>query len=226
MNSPIVFVSGSKGGVGKSLTTMAVLDYLTAANRSVKLVETDLANPDVWKSYGRSVECELVDLDQVEGWIHLVNTIDADPHSTFVINTPARNNESVREHGAILVDSLKELGRRLITLWVINRQRDSLDLLEAYMQTMPAGVVHVIRNGYFGDLRKFEPYEQSPVKEAIKQQGGRNLFLPDLADRVTDALYTDRITLDEAGHQLKLGDRAVLQSWRNAAHALLIQADL
>ena len=226
MNSPIVLVSGSKGGVGKSIATMAVLDYLTTANRFVKLIETDLANPDVWKSYGRSVESELVDLDQEEGWINLVNTFEADPHSTYVINTPARNNEAVRQYGSVLLDSLKELERRLVTLWIINRQRDSLELLESYLESMPTGTVHVIRNGYFGDARKFELYEQSSVKRAIKEQGGLSLFLPDLADRVTDALYTERITLDEAASQLKLGDRAVLQSWRNSVRSMLAQAEL
>jgi hypothetical protein len=226
MNSPIVLVSGSKGGVGKSIATMAVLDYLTSANRFVKLMETDLANPDVWKSYGRSVESELVDLDQEDGWISLVNTFEADPHSTYVINTPARNNEAVRQHGAILLDSLKELERRLVTLWIINRQRDSLELLESYLESMPLGTVHVIRNGYFGDARKFELYEQSAVKRAIKEQGGLSLYLPDLADRVTDALYTDRITLEEAATQLKLGDRTVLQSWRNSVRSMLMQTEL
>jgi hypothetical protein len=226
MNSPIVFVSGSKGGVGKSIATMAILDYLTSSNRFVKLVESDLANPDVWKSYGRSVESELVDLDQEDGWISLVNTFDADPHSTFVINTPARSNEAIRQHGAVLLDSLKELDRKFVTFWVINRQRDSLELLESFMESMPAGVIHVIRNGYFGDARKFELYEQSATKRAIKEQGGLSLFLPDLSDRVTDALYTDRITLEEAAGQLKLGDRAVLQSWRNAARSMFAEAEL
>ena len=226
MNPPILFVSGSKGGVGKSIAAMAVLDYLTAAGRPVKLVETDLANPDVWKSYGRSVESELLDLDQVDGWISLVNLVEADPHITFVINTPARNNESAREHGAILLDSLRELERRLVTLWVINRQRDSLELLESYMQSMNAGVIHVIRNGYFGDAHKFELYEQSAVKQTIKDHGGLSLFLPDLADRVTDALYSSRITIKEAAGQLTLGDRAVLNSWRNAVRSLLTEAEL
>jgi len=45
MNAPIVFVSGSKGGVGKSITTMAVLDYLATENRYVKLLEADTSNP-------------------------------------------------------------------------------------------------------------------------------------------------------------------------------------
>ena len=84
----------------------------------------------------------------------------------------------------------------------------------------------MVRNGYFGDASKFELYEQSQIKRAIMDRGGLTLFLPDLADRVTDALYTDRITFAEAQGQLKLGDRAVLQSWRNAVHSMLVEAEL
>ena len=224
MNAPIIFVSGSKGGVGKSLTTMAVLDYLATENRYVKLIESDTANPDVWNAYGRSIESEMLDLDQVDGWIYLVNTCDADPHKTIVVNTPARSNDAVRDHGNILLDSLQELGRPLMTFWVINRQRDSLELLKSYIDAMPAGVVHVVRNGYFGEERKFELFEHSPLKQEIHSHGGMSLYLPDLADRVTDALYTGRITIEEAAKQLKLGDRAVLQSWRNSVRQLLAQA--
>jgi len=38
--------------------------------------------------------------------------------------------------------------------------------------------------------------------------------LPDLADRVTDDLYTRRVMLSEAAKQLKLGDRVELARWR------------
>lgn len=224
MNQPIVFVTGSKGGVGKSITTMAVLDYLTTEHRYVRLHEADTTNPDVWKSYGRSVESEVVGLDTVDGWIQLVNTCDASNFKTVVVNTPARNNDAARLHGRILLDSLKELARPFVTLWVINRQRDSLDLLKSYLDAMPGGTVHVVRNGYFGDERKFELWETSAIKEAIQAQGGRDLFLPDLADRVTDELYSRRITLSEASAQLKLGDRAELQRWRSTVREMFIQA--
>ena len=224
MNQPIVFVSGSKGGVGKSITSMAVLDYLTAEHRYLRLLEGDPTNPDVWKSYHREVESEVLDLDSVDGWIQMVNVADANPFKTIVVNTPARNNDAVRAHGALLLDSLKELGRPLLTLWVINRQRDSLELLNEYLQMMSGGmgVVHVVRNGYFGDERKFELFEQSPLRDAIAQQGGQALYLPDLADRVTDELYSRRITLAEAVQQLKLGDRAELQRWRATVKEMLI----
>jgi hypothetical protein len=226
MNQPIVFVSGSKGGVGKSLTAMAVLDYLTTEHRYVRLLEADTTNPDVWKAYRRTVEGEVASLDEVEGWINLVNTCDANPFKAVVVNTPARNNDAVREHAAILLESLKELARPLITLWVINRQRDSLELLHNYMESVTTGVVHVIRNGYFGDQSKFELYQTSTMPETIQQQGGKTLFLPDLADRVTDELYSRRITLGEAAQQLKLGDRVELQRWRNHVREMMVQAGI
>jgi hypothetical protein len=224
MNQPIVFVSGSKGGVGKSITSMAVLDYLIAEHRYLRLVEADTTNPDVWKSYGRAVEGEIVNLDEVDGWIHLVNLCDANPFKVMVVNTPARNNDAVREHGGILLDALKELGRDLVTLWVINRQRDSLELLHGYLELMPGGVTHVVRNGYFGELTKFELYQQSSLPETIQQLGGKSLFLPDLADRVTDELYSRRITLSEASQQLRLGDRIELQRWRAGVREMMVEA--
>jgi hypothetical protein len=226
MNAPIIFVSGSKGGVGKSITSMAVLDYLATNHKFLKFVEADTTNPDVWKSYGKVIESEGVDLDDVEGWIHLVNVCDTHPFKAIVVNTPARNNNGVRDHGAILLNALAELGRPLITLWIINRQRDSVDLLKEYMELMPGGVIHVVRNGYFGEERKFELFEKSPVREAVLQQSGKALFLPDLADRVTDELYSKRITLAEASQQLKLGDRTELQRWRSSVGEMLMSIGL
>jgi hypothetical protein len=221
MNSPIVFVSGSKGGVGKSITSMAVLDYLISKQGLVRLVEADTSNPDVWKSYNRNIECDQVDLDEVEGWIQLINACDAQSFKTIVVNTPARNNAGVRKHGEILLAALRELSRPLVTLWVINRQRDSLDLLSEYLDLMSGGVVHVIQNGYFGEEKKFELYRTSALFERVAKQNGKHLFLPDLSDRVTDELYSKRITLAQAAQQLKIGDRVELQRWRTSIAEML-----
>jgi len=49
---PIYWVGGSKGGVGKSLVTMATLD---TSGETLLLIECDTSNPDVWKGVqGRS----------------------------------------------------------------------------------------------------------------------------------------------------------------------------
>jgi MinD superfamily P-loop ATPase len=46
----IYWVGGSKGGVGKSMMTVATLDYLLDRKQNVVLVECDTSNPDVYKT--------------------------------------------------------------------------------------------------------------------------------------------------------------------------------
>ena len=69
----VFFVTGSKGGVGKSVGAIALLDYFEMRNRKVSLVETDTANPDVGKAYQKDVKSfSLVNLDENEGWLDLL----------------------------------------------------------------------------------------------------------------------------------------------------------
>ncbi len=226
MNEPIIIVSGSKGGVGKSLTTMALLDYYAANHKFLKLIDADTNNPDVFRCYGATTGGEVLDLDDVEGWIQLVNTCDASPYKAVVVNTPGQSNVAVSKHVPILLNSLRELARPLITLWVINRQRDSLELLDDYMALVNTGIVHVVCNGYFGEQKKFELYQNSAIHQSITTLGGKSLFLPDLADRVTDDLYSRRTTLAEASQTFKLGDRVELQRWRDSVAAMFAEIGL
>ena len=52
----IYWVGGSKGGVGKSMMTVATLDHLLEGGAKVLLVECDTSNPDVWKAYREQIE--------------------------------------------------------------------------------------------------------------------------------------------------------------------------
>ncbi len=221
----IYWIGGSKGGVGKSMLTVATLDYLLARSEQVLLVECDTSNPDVWKAYEKQpgVQTELVNLDEADGWIHLVNSCDANRDKTVVVNTAARNNLAVRQYGGTLDSSLEELGRTLVALWVINRQRDSLELLKEFMEAVPHAEVHVVRNGYFGEERKFELYNGSKLKDLVERRGGKSVTLPDLADRVADDIYTRRLALAEAARSLPLGNRAELGRWRGEVRKVLAE---
>ena len=47
---PTLFtVGGCKGGVGKSMVSIALLDYLLRRDTPVLLIDTDTSNPDVWR---------------------------------------------------------------------------------------------------------------------------------------------------------------------------------
>ena len=184
MRSQIYWVGGGKGGVGKSMVSMALLDYLVARGVSTMLIESDTSNPDVCKTYKDVLPCELLDLDKVDGWIQLVNACDANRDKVVVVNTAARSNAGVASFGGTLITSLGDLDRSLITLWAINRQRDSLELLKDFMDAMTESRVHVLRNLYFGDETKFELYAESQLlRPRIEAGGGRSLNFPDLAKK-------------------------------------------
>ena len=201
MAKSIYLVGGSKGGVGKSLVSMALIDCLQAQHESVLLIESDTGNPDVWKAYHEMVDSTLLNLDEAAGWIELVNQCDARPDHSVVINTAARNNKGVTAYGETLNGTLAELGRTLVTLWVINRQRDSLELLKEYMAAIAGGQLHVVRNAHFGEEGKFELYNGSKLRTLLEERGGRSLNFPDLADRVSDDLYSNRMSIASAARR-------------------------
>jgi CobQ/CobB/MinD/ParA nucleotide binding domain len=221
-SAAIYWVGGSKGGVGKSIVAGALVDYLLERERKVVLIECDTSNPDVWKAYKDLVHTEFVNLDERDGWIHLVNLCDERRDSVTVVNTGARSSLAVKQYGEILDGSLSELGT-LVALWVINRQRDSLELLREFMDAVPRAEVHVVRNGYFGDEKRFELYNVSKIRAAVESRGGKSVTLPDLADRVADDLYSQRLPLSVAAKTLPIGNRAELGRWRGEVGKLFAQ---
>jgi len=221
MSKNIYLIGGSKGGVGKSLVAMTMVDYLLEKGENVLLVESDINSPDVWKALKDTIKTEIIDLDQDDGWIQLVNLCDSNPNTVVVINTAARNNKGVSTYGETLSGALTELKRKLITLWVINRQRDSLELLKEYMDAIPNTTIHVIRNGHFGEENKFELYNGSKVRFSVEERGGKSLTFPNLSDRVSDDINNKRMSISMALKELPIGNRAELTRWRNEAKKML-----
>ena len=223
MSKAIFLVGGGKGGVGKSLMSMALLDFLQAGGQEPFLVETDTSVPDVFKTYQEETAGELVNLDEREGWIELVNLIESRAESSIVINTGARNQTGVSNFGRTLSKALGELGRKLVVLWMIDRKRESLELLSDFMAAIPEAEVHVVRNLCLGSEKKFELYNGSKMESGIEGKGSKSISLPELADRVTDAMNKGRMTIAKATGELSLGDRMELERWREECAAMLSQ---
>jgi hypothetical protein len=212
----VFFVTGSKGGVGKSVGAIALLDYFEMGNRQVSLVETDTANPDVGKAYQKNVKSfSLVNLDENEGWLDLLDIVDASKDDEVVVNTAARNNEGVNRYGSMFDDKLNEFGWPFISLFLINQQRDSCEMLSEYMNVVQHGRIHVLRNRFFGMAPSlFELYDNSPLRKAVEERQGLSLFLPQLATRVTNLVQSNRLTLERARETATLGSRAEIERWR------------
>ena len=109
-NNNVFYVGGSKGGVGKSLFSFALIDYLLEKNRKLLVVDTDTDNPDVFKAHKElqldNLQCVLNSLDNADGWADLLNTIQKYPEHAIVINAAARTKTSTTSYGDIMSEAL------------------------------------------------------------------------------------------------------------------------
>ncbi len=214
----VFLVTGGKGGVGKSVSSIALLDYFETRGRKVTLVETDTANPDVGKAYQKDVKgFSLVNLDENDGWLDLLDIIEAAKTPEIVLNTAARNNEGVTRHGAMFDEQMAQLNYPVISLFIINNQRDSVEMLADYEKVMNRGAVHVVRNQFYGTSpNMFDIYNESELRRRLEERGGRTFDLPRLATRVANQVQSNRLTLQRAWQGATLGSKAEIERWRRA----------
>lgn len=117
IQNSVFYVGGSKGGVGKSLFSFALVDYLLNRNANVLLVDTDTDNPDVFKAHKElalpNLLCRLNCLDDADGWADLLDTVQNYPDHAVVINAAARTKTSTASYGSIMKEVLREMPREL-----------------------------------------------------------------------------------------------------------------
>jgi hypothetical protein len=218
MSIPVYYVGGSKGGVGKSVVSIALVDYLNLSNLDPLPIETDTANPDVAALYTEAV---FADLDERDGWLEMLKHIEDNPDRIVVINSAARANTGLEKYGKdLLFDALREMGRPCDAFWVVNRTKDSVSMLADFLQMTAGSIpVHVVRNLYFGPSHKFELLNTSNTLEKARATGGKTLDFPDLADRVYEKMNVQRMNVEQALQPgvLSVGDMVELRRWRQEA---------
>lgn len=223
-NPNMYYVGGSKGGVGKSLFSFALVDYLLNRERNVLLVDTDTDNPDVFKAHNTlelpNLFCMMNSLDDADGWADLLDTVQRYPKHTVVINAAARTKASTANYGEIMHGALREMQRELAVFWIINRHRDSIELLHSFQQAFPHTIIHACRNLYFGEPERFDLYNASRTREMI-EQAGMTLDFPVVANRVTDWLYSKRMSIRAAHPEMPIGTRVELLRWRTRCGEML-----
>ncbi len=214
----IFMIGGGKGGVGKSTVSMALVDALLEKGEQVVLVESDDSNPDAYKALNGIVPCEICNMDDEAGYIKLGNIIEANSKACIVVNTAARATAGLVQHGGIISDVALELKRNLVMLWPINRQRDSLELLNDFVENAQGyTAIYAVLNTYFGDPKKFARFHASKLKNKLTGF----LEFPELNDLVADKLVDNRLALSNADAKLQIAERSALRRYRESAKQAL-----
>ena len=225
----VVLFHGDKGGVGKSFTAATYVDarLKKSGKESFILVESDTRNPDVGGLFNGFADVQQIDLSNHNGWMDLINVLADNPGREIVVSLPAGIGHALEVESDYLAGVLDDLKRNLTVFWSINRLKYSVILLREFLQTSiakKAAEITVIKNGFFGDENKFVRWQDSNVrKEFLKQKSSREIFLPELHERVVDEINKPwSVALDDEKLGLKYATKAELQRWLKDAHKALL----
>lgn len=217
----ITLVGGGKGGTGKSLLSMAIIDYWRMLGQPVILIEAETTNSDVYLTYapllGRNCAYSLDLMQGAGGWHELGDIVERHTDHNFVINTPAGMAGAYERFGE-LIASLDTITGRFTTLWPINRLRDSVQLLARYTEAVPGARVAVVKNLFFGEAHRFRRFDRSEfLAKRPKIKVGE---LPELDDDLIDIL-DERVPIEQIADRTTLLRRFTMAKWRNEVHAML-----
>jgi hypothetical protein len=223
----VQYVGGGKGGVGKSMVSLTLVQYLIdkyGESKTINLIETDESNPDVGRVYRGKIPVTNAILDEDEkGWILMSELIETSTATLFVINSAARSNMGIRKHGRNFTAVLEsgKVPYSLVTLWPMNRQKDSVNLLEDFLGYVTFGPVYPVLNRYFGESGDFTLYTKYlGESRLLKNRVTQTLNFPALADIIADDFYTGGRTIPETVDSLGAFAGQSFLSWRNQVYAM------
>jgi hypothetical protein len=108
----------------------------------------------------------------------------------------------------------------------LNRQKDSVGLLEEYLEHVSFGSVYPVRNTYFGKPEDFTLYERYlKESEPLQRRITKTLDFPALADIIADDFYTGGKTIPETVNGLGAFAGQSFLSWRNQVYEMFGRID-
>ncbi|MEN8446388.1 MAG: division plane positioning ATPase MipZ [Cyanobacteria bacterium J06555_13] len=194
----VIWVTGGKGGVGKSTFARGLLDILVDAGVNVAAFDGDPSNAQLFRYYkdvGKGVQ--RIELDTKGEADVLLNDMDAQKADIFLVDVAAGGSQALLdlEDDIGLISEAMEMGYRFSVVSVMSRIKDSVNLLRASLEmTEDFDVQHVaVKNLYFGDENRFSLFDDSKTEARLKEGGGVVVEMPDLFDDTYELL--DKLNL-------------------------------
>ena len=181
----VVWVTGGKGGTGKSTFSRGLLDTLLTAKVDVAAFDGDPDNAQLFRYY-KSTEANVtrIGIKERDGVDDVITEMEEAGTDVILIDVPAGGGQVLLglEEEVGFLSAMAEVGYQLTIVTVLSRIKDSVNQLKLAMDiTEGFGVRHVaVRNLYYGDADKFRCLDRSKTKQRLEQDGGVVLDMRDL----------------------------------------------
>lgn len=220
----LVFVTGDKGGVGKSFTSRSLLDWYDERKIPIKAYDTDKTNSTLFRFF-QKVENDRFTLDQLDTEDQssldelLEKLASAKEKDIIMLDCAARTMDKLLTwmndvDFFLLADDLKIS----ITLaFVLGPEKDCVAILKDIANSFQNRVDYVLIKN-LGRGQEFKVYDQSKSREKILNElGGIEITIPALTPKTS--LEVDRLNLPfvvaKDSTALMIADRQRVITFRN-----------
>lgn len=232
------YISGCKGGIGKSLFSVILADY-KSVNGSVLLIDTDPTNPDSSACYKNGKEANVRTLrtkilfedssgqSDCSGLIETINLAEAENSETIIVDAPAGDSMLLMNAGKLIIDACQQAQMRSVFIWMIDsHDRTPVNALHAAWPSISkADLILLVKNCRKGT--NFDYFDNSKIMESIiAAKNVKSIDLPKIASRIEEHLRIDRMTWSEIATKTPLGNRVEGARLRQVFHETLTQAGL
>jgi hypothetical protein len=223
----IHFIGGEKGGVGKSLVSRLLAQYLIDRELPFMGFDTDRSHGALLRFYAGYASPVLV--DRYEALDSIIEAAIEQPERRLLVDLAAQTHDPLvkwmDESGVLEMAGDSGFS---ITYWhVMDSGRDSVDLLKKLLDRFGARLGYVlVRNQMRGD--DFSLLERSGEQDRAEALGARTVSIKHLSDAIIQKIDASSSSFWAAQHDteksrtgLGLMDRQRLKMWlRDANHQL------
>ena len=226
----IHFIGGEKGGVGKSLVSRLLAQYLIDRKLPFLGFDTDRSHGALLRFYAGYASPVLV--DRYEALDSIIEAAIAQPERRLLVDLAAQTHDPLvkwmDESGVLEMAGDSGFS---ITYWhVMDSGRDSVDLLKKLLDRFGARLGYVlVRNQMRGD--DFSLLERSGEQDRAEALGARTVSIKHLSDAIIQKIDASSSSFWAAQHDteksrtgLGLMDRQRLKMWLRDANQQIEKA--
>lgn len=196
MKHTLILVGADKGGVGKTTTSRALLDYLARRNILARAFDTENPRGTLKRFYPRNTE--IIDLDSVADQMKLLDTIETSAVKVTVVDLKAGNLSNALDifDRIGVLDAAASGDFNLALVHVVGPSIASLDEMNE-VTPYTKDLSYVVAKNFINETNFFEWDDKTYQKYFAKLQDAKEIEVPKLNEMAYEQVDLAGVTFSD-----------------------------
>ena len=218
----VIWITGSKGGTGKSTFARGLAHTIQIAGMDWAAFDGDPENAQLYRFYkdvGNGVA--RIGIKRRDGLDDVLIQMETVGTSLILVDVPAGGGEILAdlEEDIGFLSATSELGYGLTMVSLLSSTKDSVNQLKRAMEiTEDYEVAHIaVKHRFYGGVKEFALFDDSKTKRRLLENGGQVIEMRDLFKKTYDQLdaadFSFQAAIDADSELVPSPDKRRVKQW-------------